>query len=112
MRQHHTHLLVTLGALTALQIILSRFLSISVWNLKLGLSFLPVAAAAILYGPLPAAAVAAVGDLGGAVLFPIGPYFPGFTLTGRCADCCTACASTQGRATAARRRPWRRTSWC
>ena len=72
---------VYLGVLTALEIVLSRFLSISVWNLKIGFSFVPVAAAAMLFGPLPAAVVAALGDFLGAILFPIGPYFPGFTLT-------------------------------
>lgn len=72
---------VHLGVLTALEIVLNRFLSISAWNLKIGFSFVPVAAAAMLFGPLPAGIVAALGDLLGAVLFPIGPYFPGFTLT-------------------------------
>lgn len=72
---------VYLGVLTALEIVLSRFLSISAWNLKIGFSFVPIAAAAMLFGPLPAAIVAALGDFLGAILFPIGPYFPGFTLT-------------------------------
>lgn len=72
---------VYLGVLTALEIVLNRFLSISAWNIKIGFSFVPIAAAAILFGPLPAGIVAALGDLLGAVLFPIGPYFPGFTLT-------------------------------
>ena len=72
---------VFLGVLTALEIILNRFLSINAWNLKIGFSFVPVAAAAILFGPVPAGIVAALGDFLGALLFPIGPYFPGFTLT-------------------------------
>ena len=72
---------VYLGVLIALEIVLSRFLSISAWNLKIGFSFVPVAAAAMLFGPLAAAVVGGIGDLLGAVLFPIGPYFPGFTLT-------------------------------
>ncbi len=72
---------VYLGVLTALEIVLSRFLSINAWNIKIGFSFVPVAAAAILFGPLPAAVVGALGDFLGAILFPIGPYFPGFTLT-------------------------------
>ena len=72
---------VYLGVLTALEIVLSRFLSISAWNIKIGFSFVPIAAAAMLFGPLPAAVAAALGDLLGAILFPIGPYFPGFTVT-------------------------------
>ncbi len=74
-------LIVYLGVLTAAEIVLSRFLSINAWNLKIGFAFVPVALSAMLFGPLPAAAVAALADLLGAVLFPIGPYFPGFTLT-------------------------------
>ena len=73
--------IVYLGVLTALEIVLNRFLSINAWNLKIGFSFVPVAAAAMLFGPVPAGIVAALGDFLGAVLFPIGPYFPGFTLT-------------------------------
>ena len=76
-----TRTVVYLGVLTALEIVLSRFLSLSAWNIKIGFSFVPVAAAAMLFGPLPAAIVAALGDFLGAILFPIGPYFPGFTLT-------------------------------
>ena len=73
--------LVTLGMLVAIEIVLSRFCSISAWNVKIGFSFVPVAVAAVLYGAAPAAAVAALGDFVGAILFPIGAYFPGFTLT-------------------------------
>lgn len=73
--------LVCLAVLTALQVVLSRFLSVQLWNLKFGFSFVPVMIAANLYGPFGAAAVYAVGDLFGALLFPTGAYFPGFTLT-------------------------------
>ena len=76
-----TKSIVNLALLTALEIVLSRFLSFSVWNAKIGFSFVPVAVAAMLYGPLAAGITAAVADFLGAVLFPIGPYFPGFTLT-------------------------------
>ncbi len=76
-----TRTLAVLGVLTAMEIILSRFLSLSAWNVKIGFSFVPVVIAAMMYGPLGGGAVAAAGDLLGAVLFPIGPYFPGFTLT-------------------------------
>jgi len=73
--------LVTLGVLIAMEIILSRFLSLSAWNIKIGFSFVPIAIAAVAYGPVAAGVVAGLGDLIGAVLFPIGAYFPGFTLT-------------------------------
>lgn len=74
-------MLVTTSLLIALEIILSRFCSINAWNIKIGFNFIPVVMAAVLYGPLMAGAVAGVADFLGAVLFPIGMYFPGFTLT-------------------------------
>ena len=77
----NTRTITTLGILIALEIILNRFLSINAWNLKIGFSFVPVVLAAMLFGPIPAALVAALGDFIGAILFPIGAYFPGFTLT-------------------------------
>ena len=76
-----TRTLVTLSILTALEIVLNRFLSINAWNTKIGFSFIPVAVAGMLFGPLGGAIVGALGDLVGAILFPIGAYFPGFTLT-------------------------------
>lgn len=73
--------LVVLAMLVSIEIVLSRFLSFSVWNMKIGFAFIPIVAAAMLYGPLPAGLAAAAADLLGAVMFPIGAYFPGFTLT-------------------------------
>lgn len=81
MKKSNARMVAYLGVLTAAEIVLSRFLSINAWNLKIGFSFVPVMIAAILFGPLPAGIVAAMGDFLGAVLFPIGPYFPGFTFT-------------------------------
>ena len=73
--------LVTVSLLIALQIVLSRFLSIRAWNLKIGFGFIPVVIAATLFGPIDAALVGGISDLLGAILFPVGPYFPGFTFT-------------------------------
>lgn len=70
-----------MGILTAMEIILSRFISISAWNIKIGFGFLPIAIAAMLLGPMKGGIVGALSDFLGAVLFPIGVYFPGFTLT-------------------------------
>lgn len=70
-----------IGVLVAMEMILSRFLSIHTWNLKIGFNFVPIALAGIFYGPVAAGLVAAIGDAFGALLFPVGPYFPGFTLT-------------------------------
>ena len=80
-RKFDTKMMVTAGLLIALQIILSRFLSINAWNLKIGFAFTAVFVAAYLYGPLFAAVVAAIADVVGAALFPSGAFFPGFTVT-------------------------------
>ncbi len=76
-----TRTLTALAMLIAIEIVLSRFLSLNTWNMKIGFSFIPVVVAAVLFGPLAAGTAAALADLIGALLFPIGTYFPGFTLT-------------------------------
>lgn len=76
-----THRLVLMAMFAAVQIVLSRFLSINLWNLKIGFSFIPVVIAGILLGPVSAGLVGLVSDVIGATLFPIGTFFPGFSLT-------------------------------
>jgi len=70
-----------LGVLIALEIICARFLSFHTANLKIGFTFVPIVVAAILYGPMGGAIVAALGDIINAILFPVGLYMPGITLT-------------------------------
>ncbi len=77
----NTHRLVIMALLVAISVILSRFLSISAWNLKIGFAFVPIALAGMLLGPVPAAIVGAMADFLGATLFPIGPFIPGITFT-------------------------------
>jgi len=79
--KNNTHRLVLIALLVALNIVLSRFLSISAWNFKIGFAFVPVVIAAITMGPIGGGVVAGLGDLIGALMFPIGAFFPGFTLT-------------------------------
>ena len=67
--------------LIALDVVFSRVLAINTPLMKIGLGFAAVALSAMLYGPLWAALTAALGDLIGALLFPTGAYFPGFTAT-------------------------------
>lgn len=67
--------------LVAINIVLSQTLSIHTWNIKIGFNFIPIVVAAMLYGPVAAGVVAAMGDVVSAIAFPVGPYFPGFTLT-------------------------------
>ena len=73
--------IVTMGLLVALEVVLNRFASINLWNLKIGLAFIPVMLAGMLMGPVKAGFVAVVSDLIGALLFPSGAFFPGFTVT-------------------------------
>ena len=67
--------------LIALDVVFTRVLAINTQLMKIGLGFTAVALSAMLYGPYWAALTAALGDLIGALLFPTGAYFPGFTVT-------------------------------
>ena len=73
--------LVIMALLVALEIILTRFLSIETPTLRIGFGFLPVAIMAILYGPWWTGGAGIVGDIVGMMLFPKAVFFPGFTLT-------------------------------
>ncbi|MBR7132886.1 MAG: folate family ECF transporter S component [Clostridia bacterium] len=77
------------SVLIALNVILERFLSYSVWNQSISFSFITIAFAASFLGIPYAIAVGGLGDLIGSLLFPFGPYFPGFTLTNVLAALCT-----------------------
>ncbi len=80
-RKSPTVMMVMSGLLLAMNIVLSRFLSIQTPVVKIGFAFVPLALAALLYGPISSAIIAGLGDFLGAILFPVGPYFPGFTIT-------------------------------
>ena len=73
---------VTAAMLTALAVVLDRFVPIVFTDsIKVTLTFVPVVIAAMLYGPAGGAVVWGLADLIGAILFPRGAYFPGFTVT-------------------------------
>ena len=74
-------MITTLGLLVAIEIILTRFFSIQSWNIRIGFGFIPIVIAAVLYGPIESAVVAGVADIIGAILFPFGAFFIGFTIT-------------------------------
>jgi ECF transporter S component (folate family) len=67
--------------LIALEIILTRFLSINLPIVRIGFGFLPVAMSGMLFGPVWAGLGYVVGDILGMLIFPSGAYFPGFTLS-------------------------------
>lgn len=79
--QKRVRFLACIAMLSAMQVVLSRFLSIQTPVAKVGFGFVPVMFAGALYGAGGGALVGALSDLVGALLFPTGSYFPGYTLT-------------------------------
>lgn len=77
----NTQQLVTMALLVALDIVLSRFGSINMWNTRIGFGFVPIVVAGMLLGPFKAAVTAAVADVIGALLVPTGAFFPPLTVT-------------------------------
>ncbi len=69
-----------IAMLTALYVVLNRFASVSAWNINIGFSFIATVAGAGLLGMGGGMLVGGLGDFIGAILFPKGAYFPGFTL--------------------------------
>lgn len=73
--------LVIISLFIALEVILTRFLSIQTPIVRIGFTFIPIALSAIMFGPLLAGITAALADVVGMILFPAGVYFPGFTFS-------------------------------
>lgn len=73
--------LVVCGMMVAVDVVLARLASLNTTTERLGLSLFAVAIVAYLYGPIAAMLVHGLSDLIGAMLFPNGPIFLGFTLT-------------------------------
>ena len=67
--------------LIALDVVFTRVLAINTPLVKGGLGFTAVVVSAMLYGPVWAMLTAALGDLVGALMFPTGAYYWGFTAT-------------------------------
>lgn len=76
-----TRTIVYIGLLIALEVILTRFLSIQTPIIRIGFGFIPVALASIMFGPIWGGVSAALADIIGMALFPQGAYFPGFTFS-------------------------------
>lgn len=82
----NTKSLVSASLLTAISIILTRALSIIIpiaggQALRIGFGGVPIMIAGILFGPLVGALTGVTADLVGVLINPMGPYFPGFTLS-------------------------------
>ena len=81
MKKLNTRMIAMIGMFVAVEVVLSRFLSINTPFVKIGFAFVPCALCAMLFGFGPTVALEVVADLLGATLFPSGSFFPGFTLT-------------------------------
>ncbi len=74
--------LVTLSFLLATEIALARVVPvINTPIAKISFGFIPIVLVAVLYKPTVTMIFCGLADFIGAILFPIGPYYPVFTLT-------------------------------
>lgn len=73
--------IIIAGLLLATTIVLSRFLSIKTPIVVISFSFIPLMLSGILLGPWWTMMIAGLADLIGALLFPFGAYFVGYTIT-------------------------------
>ncbi len=77
--------LAVCGMLLSLRIVIGYFSNLTLAispDIKIGFSFLPVAIAGILFGPVASGIIGALGDLFCFILAPMGAYFPGWTVNG------------------------------
>ncbi|NLK07720.1 MAG: folate family ECF transporter S component [Firmicutes bacterium] len=81
-----TRQMTTIGLLVGISVVFTRFLSpmlpiFGIQGLRIGFGPLPIMLAGLLMGPLAGGITGALADFIGGILFPAGPYFPGFTLS-------------------------------
>jgi ECF transporter S component (folate family) len=79
---NNTKMLVYMSLIIAMEVVLTRFLSIQTPIVRIGFTFLPIAISAMMFGSVFAGMAAALADTVGMMLFSSGgAYFPGFTIT-------------------------------
>lgn len=91
--------LAQVAVLLAMEVILSRFFSIATPVTKFSFAFVPLAICGALFGPVYGGIMGGLADLLGAILFPIGPYFPGYTLNNALHGVALGMALKEGRRT-------------
>ncbi|WP_348920766.1 folate family ECF transporter S component [Enterococcus rotai] len=79
-RKIDTRTITLMSLLIALMVVFTRFISFETQFLRVSLTFIPESLMGILFGPFWTGIGSAVADTVGMLLFPKGPYFPGFTL--------------------------------
>ncbi len=70
--------------LIALYVVLNRFVSFKAQGMSIGFSIVAPMIAGMVFGPISGGVVYALGDLLGSLLFPFGPYHPGYTISAFC----------------------------
>ena len=82
-KQISTKAMVLSGVFIATSVILTRFFGFMQFagTVRLSLGIIPIAMAGAILGPVYGGIVGALADIMGAILFPQGAYFPGFTAT-------------------------------
>jgi riboflavin transporter len=79
----HLRALVTAAMLLAVQVLLGMVAAIPIGqSIRISFGYLALSTTGMLLGPVASMINGALADVLGAVIHPIGPYFPGFTLTG------------------------------
>lgn len=73
--------IILTAVLLAMNVILSRLLSIQTPISKTSFAFVPTMLCAVWLGPKWTVLLNVLGDLIGATFFPIGPYFVGYTIS-------------------------------
>ena len=76
-----TRYLAHLSMFVVLQIVFTLFIGVTTPITRITLTFIPMAVAGMLYGPVFSLVAALSADLIRATLWPIGPYFIGFSIT-------------------------------
>lgn len=78
-----TRSLAACALLLAIQVILGATSGIPLGDsLRVSVDYLALCMTVVLFGPVPGMINGALADLLGCLLYPSGPFFPGFTLTG------------------------------
>lgn len=81
MKKHFTvNTLAGAAVLIALNIVITRFLSVTVGPVRIGFGFIPIAFGSMLYGTVVGTVISLVADVLGAVIQGAG-YWPGFGLS-------------------------------
>ncbi len=76
-----TKKLILAALMLTLSIVLSRFVSIKTPLLSITFNFVPIMLSAIWLGPKYSTLIAGLSDIIGAILFPFGEFFIGFTIS-------------------------------